>query len=375
MPSMTDPEMSGTVLDPAAKTPLHAQLAGLLRERISDGRLQPGDTLPSDAQLQEIFGVSRSVARQAMTTLVAEGVVQRARGRGSVVAPRREHHRLAHRAAGLSSQAAQTGSVVTTRVLDLRRETPPAHAAALLGVPGDTQVLRLERLRAIDGTPAAFIRTWLPDRFAEGLTADGLRNASLHEQLAARHRVRLTGGSRQVRAVAADEHLAALLDTRTGAPLLLLEGTTTTSSGEAIEAFSTWHRGDLITFDLAVDERGRAEAAGSEPAGSAPTAGPAGSEPAAHPAGSEPAGGEVAAHPAGSEPAAEPAGRMAAGEKTSAGRETRSGATAAERGADVSSGRRPAAAGDQRNPDTARLAEIERLARTLLAEVERAQRR
>lgn len=241
--------LDDVVLDPRAREPLHAQLAAAVRSRIRDRRLQPGETLPSDAQLQERFSVSRSVVRQAMNSLVAEGAVLRSRGRGSVVAPHRQHHRLAHRAAGLSSQVADTGSDVRTRVLNLGRQQASVFAAELR----EDQPVYLERLRSIDGLPAAYIRTWLPSRFGDDLTCDELTDSSLHRIVENRHGIELTGGSRQVRAVSADEELARLLSTRRGAPLLLLEGTTVTSDGTVVEVFSTWHRGDLITFDLDVE--------------------------------------------------------------------------------------------------------------------------
>lgn len=247
---MTSWLLDGVALDSDVREPLHIQLAAALRNRIRDRRLQPGETLPSDTEMQTRLGVSRSVVRQAMNSLVAEGAVARSRGRGSVVAPRRQHHRLAHRAAGLSSQVAESGVEVKTHVLALGESHKPAHAE---GLEGDKSIY-MERVRSIEGLPVAYIRTWLPDRFGEGLTGEELTDTSLHRILEDRHGIALTGGSRQVRAVSADDELARLLSTRQGAPLLLLEGTTTDSDGTVVEVFCTWHRGDLITFDLDVKE-------------------------------------------------------------------------------------------------------------------------
>ncbi|NLS09332.1 GntR family transcriptional regulator [Nesterenkonia sp. MY13] len=250
MDAHTDWVLEDLCLDPQAREPLHAQLATALRDRIRDRRLQPGEDLPTEVQLQSQLGISRSVARQAMSTLVAEGLVSRSRGRGSVVSPRGQHHRLAHRAAGLSSQIAETGVEVGTQVLSLDRMRRPAHAEQL----AEAETVYLERLRSIDGLPAAYIRTWLPASLGEGLTSKELTDSSLHRILETRHAITLTGGSRQVRAVAADAELARLLGTRQGAPLLLLEGVTTASDGTVVEVFSTWHRGDLIAFDLDVED-------------------------------------------------------------------------------------------------------------------------
>ncbi len=257
---MTAWPLDGVDLDSTAPLPLHSQLASALRGRIEDRRLQPGESLPSEAQLQAHFGISRSVVRQALSALTAEGLIHRSRGRGSVVAPTRQHHRLAHRAAGLSSQVSASGSEVRTEVLSLGPDQKCPHFAQL-----GEGTLGLERLRSIDGVPTAYIRTWLPQPFGAGLNAEQLTDASLHQILEDTHGIHLTGGRREVRAVAADDNLAQLLNTPKGAPLLLLEGTTTDSEGIVVEAFSTWHRGDLIAFALDVEDGAGTDGSGPGP--------------------------------------------------------------------------------------------------------------
>jgi GntR family transcriptional regulator len=232
-------------VDRAGGRPLHAQVADDLRAEIRDHRLPPGSALDSEAALQQRFGVARSVVRQALATLVAEGLVERGRGRGSVVAPAREHHRLVQRTSGLYAQLAATGHDVTTEVLDLVEE--PAGRDRWLG---SDRVLRLERLRRIDGRPLARIRTTLPLPRCAGLTTGELIDASLHEVLTRRFGARPTSGRRQVRAVAADGDLARELATRPGAPLLLLEGRTADQEGRPLEVFATWHRAEDVAFDV-----------------------------------------------------------------------------------------------------------------------------
>ncbi|RZS59105.1 GntR family transcriptional regulator [Microcella putealis] len=233
-------------LDPQSREPLHAQLARYLRDQIRDRDLLPGEVLPTEAHLQEKYGVSRSVARQAMATLVTEGLVVRGRGRGSVVAPERQRHRIVNDSSGLYAQMREAGSELRTDILSMSTEVAPRPIPEL----GGQLAVRLERLRSLDGTPTAFIRTWLPTALAGELTADDLRDASLHAVLSDRFGLRIAGGRRTVRAVAADLTLAGLLGVHTGAPLLLLEGVTESEDGRFIEHFATWHRGDLIAFDL-----------------------------------------------------------------------------------------------------------------------------
>ena len=280
-------ELDGDAVAPTRPGPLHAQLSTLLRSRVADGSLPAGTDLPTEAELQARFGVSRSVVRQALSTLTAEGLVRRGRGKGSVVAPRGEHHRLVQRLSGLSSQV----PAVTTQVLgldDVRDE--PAEAALGVG-PGEVSALR--RLRRAEGAPIALIHTWLPRRLGDALTVAELTDTSLHAVLRARFGVTLVSGRRQVRAVAASASLAAALDVPEGAPVLVLEGTTLDRTGAPVETFTTWHRADRFVFDVDVVAPGPVEAEGAGGASPDPGLGTPATVPAALPLGAAPDAGSA----------------------------------------------------------------------------------
>ncbi|MFE6387453.1 GntR family transcriptional regulator [Nocardiopsis dassonvillei] len=228
--------------------PLHAQIAGALRAEIRDRSIAPGDTLPSEAALRERFGVSRSVVRQALATLEDEGAVRRTRGRAAVAAVPTEHHRFVQRVTGLFDQFSADGLRLSTAVLSLE--------ATRSGVPsatrhlGTRELLRLERMRSLDGDPLSYVRTWLPaERFA-ALDAAMLRDASLHRLMEERFAAVPTSGRRQIRAVPADPRIARELGVAADAPLLLLEGGTFDQQGAPLEWFESWHRSDRVVFDI-----------------------------------------------------------------------------------------------------------------------------
>ena len=61
-------------------------VAARLRTAIADGALTPGAKVPSEAQLSRGYEVSRTVVREAVSQLRAEGLVETFQGRGSFVA-------------------------------------------------------------------------------------------------------------------------------------------------------------------------------------------------------------------------------------------------------------------------------------------------
>ncbi len=270
MTGMKTPDAPGRPLDADSGEPLHLQVRGHLRAQIMNHSLPPGTSLPSEAQLQVRYGVSRSVVRQALGALAAEGLIERGRGRGSTVAPRREHHRLVHRTSGLSAQLGSTGASVGTEVLSLTVRDADASTEVL----GTEQVLALERLRTADGVPIAVIHTWLPVPAFSTLTAEDLHDASLHAVLGEKFGVQIASGRRQIRAVAGDQDLLRLLELEASSPVLLLEGTSFDQDGRPVEVFSTWHHPDHVVFDIDIQRDASAPAVPSGPALSSGAADP-----------------------------------------------------------------------------------------------------
>ncbi|UVI31808.1 GntR family transcriptional regulator [Paenibacillus spongiae] len=71
---------------PITNQPLYLQIRGMLKEKIEQGELQPGDQIPTEADLIQQFGVSRITIKSALKLLVDEGLVYRIAGKGTFVA-------------------------------------------------------------------------------------------------------------------------------------------------------------------------------------------------------------------------------------------------------------------------------------------------
>ena len=69
------------------RTTLVDQLAQGLVTLIDSRHLQPGDALPSSADIATSFGVSRPVVREAFQILEAQGIIEVANGKRATVKP------------------------------------------------------------------------------------------------------------------------------------------------------------------------------------------------------------------------------------------------------------------------------------------------
>ncbi|HEV7251708.1 MAG TPA: FadR/GntR family transcriptional regulator [Mesorhizobium sp.] len=69
----------------ARRPKLGARVAAVLREKMLAGEFKAGQKLPTESQMTEAFGVSRTVIREAVATLAADGLVEARQGAGVFV--------------------------------------------------------------------------------------------------------------------------------------------------------------------------------------------------------------------------------------------------------------------------------------------------
>ncbi len=144
-----DPADRGEVIRRDSPTPYHRQLTDILEQRILDGVIPEKGRLPSELELADRFGLSRSTVRQALQTLVARGYAVRIANRGHFAStPPQEHGWMIQDRAGfLENGVGHHNRRVTTEVLSARREPFPAHACRALRLPEGSEGLVLVRRR------------------------------------------------------------------------------------------------------------------------------------------------------------------------------------------------------------------------------------
>ena len=76
------------VIDRAWDEPVYQQVAGILRDQIMSGKIEPRRPVPSIRTLCETYGIARATAGTAVGLLADEGLIRLVPGRGWFVAPK-----------------------------------------------------------------------------------------------------------------------------------------------------------------------------------------------------------------------------------------------------------------------------------------------
>ncbi|WP_033289477.1 GntR family transcriptional regulator [Amycolatopsis jejuensis] len=238
----------GIIVDPASPEPLYFQVARQLHAAIEDGRLPAGTRLANELDLAAGLRLSRPTVRQAIQSLVNQGLLVRKRGVGTQVVRTKVARPL--RLSSLFDDLAGLGGAPSSEVLVNRVEAVDPAAAEMLEAPGLLRVRRLRRVRFAGGEPLAVMNNYLPDGILDP-SDDDLREQGLY-QLLRRAGVRLHSAQQSIGARLADAEDAELLGEEVGAALLTMERTTYDETGRVVEY--GWHvyRASRYSFNLSL---------------------------------------------------------------------------------------------------------------------------
>jgi GntR family transcriptional regulator len=186
--------------------PLYAQVESVLIERIQSGFWKPGDQIATESELCVMFGVSRTVVRQALDDLVQNGLLVRQRGRGTFVARERIHESWVQRLTGFHEDMDARGLQPISEVLEQRTVAAPDKIADILRLARGAEVTRIARVRSVTGSaPLLYVVTHIPTELCPGLVDEDLTGQSLYRLLENKYGLRLESGVRSLEARPASE--------------------------------------------------------------------------------------------------------------------------------------------------------------------------
>jgi GntR family transcriptional regulator len=238
----------GKSIDRNSPLPYYFQLKELLVEEVESGRWQPKQQVPSESELCEHFGVSRTVVRQAINNLVQDGLLYRQKGKGTFVAKPKIMESLAQNLSGFYEDMVDRGLKPVTKVLEQTKVEANRKVAEYLGLSLGDPVIKIDRLRFINDEPLVLVTTYLPYEICPSLLEEDLNHQSLYALLEEKYGLKIVHGRRTLEAMAADEYEARLLKVKVGAPLMLLNSVSYLGDGRPIEYFNALHRGDRSKF-------------------------------------------------------------------------------------------------------------------------------
>jgi GntR family transcriptional regulator, N-acetylglucosamine utilization regulator len=223
----------------------YQEIAAALREQITGGMLLPSTQLPAINELAREYRTTAITIRRALRMLEEQGLVRVEHGVGTFVADwSRTFDLLLLPSFAAEMAARDLRSETEIRGCDWEAHSP---AAAALGLEPGADLVRLARLRRIEGRPVAFQRSYLPQSLLEVVEAY-TPDRSLYETLRDCTGRLPVAGEERLRAVSLPEDAARELEAPPGAPGWSALRTTYDGAGVPLVYDEAYFAGDRVTL-------------------------------------------------------------------------------------------------------------------------------
>mgnify|MGYP001810058985 CR=1 FL=1 len=243
----SEKELTLPPLRAAVGAPLWLQLKHALRD-LATFELRPGDRIPTEPDLCRHYGLSRITVRQAVTSLVDEGLLKRQQGRGTFVLAARLPQHLGDADHFLNS-GFDAEPPEHVKLFSAEPAPAPDWLAHKLGITAGSDVFKIRKVLALSAEPpAAFRTTFITASLAPNLLRLNL-SAPMYNILERDLGMAIVSADEIIEFILADEFRASMLSVPVGHPLILVERISYLDSGAPVDCSRAYYRADRFRFE------------------------------------------------------------------------------------------------------------------------------
>lgn len=232
----------------AKEKPIYIQIHNKIRKMIEEGKWQVGERIPSERDLAKTFEVSRMTLRQAVQTLVDEGILERRVGSGTYVSSQKVQEKMTGIQSFTETILSQ-GKTPTSKTVSYHVKPASVSEAEHLNLQNETVVLRMERVRFADDVPICFEVATIPYHLVESLGKKEI-TSSLYRTLEEKKDIHVGKAEQTISAMLASERTAEHLNIKRGEAILRLKQITYSKDNRPFEYVRTQYVADRFEFYL-----------------------------------------------------------------------------------------------------------------------------
>jgi GntR family histidine utilization transcriptional repressor len=219
--------------------PVWQQIRRVLADPILNGQWPPGTRIPTETALTQRFGASRMTVGKAIQSLASDGLVQRRRKVGTLVAERAQE-RPVFEIWDIAELVTRNGGAYAYRLIDCRKLGPDPERRELLGVSSRTPTLWMRSVHLSDGKPFQYEERLVNIDAAPNITCQPLEAQSPSSWLLAH--VPWTDAEHKIFAREAPPEIAAQLQVALNSACLVVDRRTW-NKGTPVTLARLWHAG------------------------------------------------------------------------------------------------------------------------------------
>lgn len=238
------------MLDKDSSTPIYIQLEEALKKKIKKREYVPGESLPTERELTELFGVSRMTIRHVISNLVNKGILYRIPGKGAYVSKEVIQKKL--EIESFSDDMIKRGLIPGSKVVQFEKISPNDEIKEKLSLDNEENVYFLYRIRFANNEPMAIEYCYLPEKYFHNITKYNMENCSLYSIMKEEYGVQFYYMKQSVKAEGLSKKDAEMLLGKSKGVGLISDRLICNIESIPIEYTKTIYNSERYTFNLVI---------------------------------------------------------------------------------------------------------------------------
>lgn len=227
---------------------LYHMLEEELTKLITSNQIKENEKIPTEKELCEMYNVSRTTVRQAISEMERKGYIYKVHGKGTFVAPTLVKQQLL-KFYSFTEEMEKLGKVPSSHVVLFETEVADEFIASKLNTSVKQEVFKITRLRLADKKPMMVETTYLPVQRFKGLSQMMLETTPMYTVFKNHYQVDITKAIETFRPVIIDEEVADLLQVESGMAGMNIDRVTL-EGNQVIEYTTSVARGDQFEYSV-----------------------------------------------------------------------------------------------------------------------------
>lgn len=237
--------------------PLYSRIESLIRNKILNGQLEPGEKLPNEEELVHKCGASRITIRTALSHLEDEGLIRRNRAKGTFVSehvPKNIEKFLITN--DIDNVLVQEGSYqmenIDIKTVKASETRNPHKLKSFFNITNASPISVVRRTGLLHGEVLYFLENFLPPEIAAPLTPQELYEKPLLRTLMEKTDIVVGYGEMSIEAIPAEPDIANILNIQIFDPLILRQLCYYFPSGEPFEIVFCFMKPDYFRYKVEI---------------------------------------------------------------------------------------------------------------------------
>ena len=208
----------------------------------------PGEALPTERELTELYGVSRMTIRQAISNLVNKGVLYKIRGKGAFVSKEVIEKKLDIES--FSQDMMKRGFTPGSILIKFKKIKNTDEIKEKLELEDNEEIYFLNRLRLADNEPIAIEYCYLPEKFFPDLIKYNMVHCSLYKIMKEEYNMHFNYMKQSLKAMPLNKKQAEMLLGKPKGVGLVSERLMYNIDGAPIEFTKTIYHSERYSFNM-----------------------------------------------------------------------------------------------------------------------------